>query len=900
MFVPSPSEWRVLSALLDEVLDLTGDAHAEWLARLQREQPALAARVAEFLAERDELTNNRFLEGSATPPPVIGGRAGAQCGPYVLESLIGRGGMGSVWCARRADGRYDGTVAIKLLSSSLMKADGERRFRREGQILARLRHPRIAQLLDAGVTDDGQPYLVLEHVAGTHIDEYCSANALDLRARVGLVLEVMSAVSHAHAKLVVHRDLKPSNILVDETGQVKLLDFGIAKLLEPDAQTPALSALTREGGQLLTLLYASPEQVSGEEISTATDVYAMGVVLFELLTGSMPYKLGRESRGALEEAILTGDPLRPSERVDDLPRQRSLRGDLDTIVLKALHKVPSERYPTIAAFADDLEAWRDARPVRARPTSFGYRASRFIRRNRLGVAAAAAVTLSILGGAGAALSQAKLARAEQQRAEEITRFITGIFRDADPYLGDGTTLSATDLLRQARDRLDQSLRDRPELRLELLWLIGSSLASLQAFNDAEPLLREAADQSAQLFGPSDQKTVRAQIGMSNLHRFKGRLDAMDTVVTQALATLRGLSNVDPALLVTALLDSVHLTIDRGNPKQALGPAREAMAVATSRLPLRHEMRVNAALMMAVSLEHDGRDHKATLDAALSALDATRAYFGGVESHPRVVDAHLVLGRALGRVGRTREAIAVLQRADSASGVGMGENNLTRAFIRASTAAYRVAIGQEAQGLADYDEAHRLFVANADTASVSYAIVQGHRGDLLLRLQRANEAEPPLRNALMVMERVRGAGHPRLLPYRVRLYQSQAERGRVDEAARSLSLLAPAMQDTVAVPAATRMLWHRAQGVVAARRGRARDAVQFYEQALAERADTASAVTLAPLQVDLGVALLAMGDRERAAAVLRTARDAFRAAGHDPTVSEREAERALAVLQRPSS
>lgn len=897
--VPSATEWRRLSALLDEALDHTGSARDAWLARLHREQPDVAPRLAALLAEGDALSQERYLEGRAVPLPVIGGRPGARCGPYLLDSLIGRGGMGSVWLARRADGRYEGSVAIKLLTASLLEAEGERRFRREGQILARLRHPRIAQLLDAGVTDDGQPFLVLEHVDGAHIDAHCRTRALSVRGRVELVLEVMSAVAHAHANLVVHRDLKPSNILVDGDGHVKLLDFGIAKLIETD-ETSGASALTREGDQLLTLLYASPEQVAGEEVSTATDVYAMGVVLFELLTGAMPYRLPRESRGALEDAILTGDPLRPSDLVQDPPTQRALRGDLDTILRKALHKAPDARYPTMTAFADDLEAWLAGHPVRARPSSWSYRASRFVRRHRVAVTAAAAVMVAVVGGAGVAVSQARLARAEQQRAEEITRFITGVFKDADPYVGQGRTLSATDLLRQARTRLDASLQERPELQLELRWLLGSSLASLQEFDDAEPLLQEAAERSARLYGADDLRTVRARSSVANLHRFKGRLDAMDTVVTEVLAALRRMPEPDPALLVSALLDSAHLTIDRGNPRRSVGPAREAMAVASTQLPARHEQRVAAALMLAVALEHEARDQQAALEVAQQALTLTRAHYHGVESHPRVVDAHLVLGRALGRAGRTREAIALLQRADSAATVGMGSRNLMRAFIRASMAGYRVAIGQDSQSLADFDEARRLFVVNGDTASVSYAIVQGNRGDVLLRLQRPADAAAPLREALVVMARARGPGHPRLLPHQIRLQQAQAEQGNADAAARALAAMAPAMADTVAVPLATRQMWHRAQGVVALRRNRLGDAVQFLQQAIAFHPDTTAPATRAPLQIELGLALAARGDREQAVSTLQAAVAALRAAGHDVTRLERGAQRTLAQLQRTAS
>jgi len=411
------------------------------------------------------------------------------------------------------------------------------------------------------------------------------------------------------------------------------------------------------------------------------------------------------------------------------------------------------------------------------------------------------------------------------------------------------------------------------------------------------MLLKVAETSARVFGPADARTIRAQVSIANLHRFRGRLDAMDTVVTGALAMLRSLPDPDPALLVTALLDSVHLTIDRGNAKQSVVPAREALALAEARLPANHELRVNAAQMWAVALEHDASDSQAALKAAASAMELTRAYYGGVESHPRVVDAHLILGRALGRVGKTRDAIAVLQRADSASAVGLGENNLTRAFIRASMASYRLMIGQETGALADYNEARRLFVANGDTASVSYGIVQGHRGNILVRLNRHAEALSPLNNALQVMRKSRGDGHPRLLPYLVRIAVADAATGRADIAARTLAGLATQMADTVNVPAATRIAWLHAQGLLERQRRRPAEAVRLIESALAIPVDSIAALAQVPMRVDLGLALLDAGDVARAESTLTSARASFRAAGLDVTVSEQDAERALAAMRR---
>src|SRR5262245_17336217 len=285
--------WRVLSPYLDEALEIAKEHRAAWLASIDARDADLAAELRGLLAEQDVIEESHFLERDAvppprTPPPVS--LAGQVLGAYRLVSPIGQGGMGSVWLAERCDGRFEGRAAVKLLNCALMGRTGEERFRREGTILARVTHAHIAHLIDAGVSPTGQPYLVLEHIDGQSIDRYCDEHALSIDARLGLFLDVLQAVAHAHANLIVHRDIKPANVLVSVDGPVKLLDFGIAKLLQGDTEwSPSprseTSALTREGAAALTPEYAAPEQLAGGVVTTATDVYALGVLLYMLLTG---------------------------------------------------------------------------------------------------------------------------------------------------------------------------------------------------------------------------------------------------------------------------------------------------------------------------------------------------------------------------------------------------------------------------------------------------------------------------------------------------------------------------------------------------------------------------------------------------------------------------------------
>ena len=434
--------WRELDPYLDRALGLSPAERPAWLAELGGKDPSLAADLAALLARHDDVRRAAFLEQAAAP--VLGEPAlvGQRVGPYTLQSLIGQGGMGSVWLAERSDGRFTGRAAIKLLNVSLLSSGGGERFRREGSILARLRHPHIAQLSDAGISGLGQPYLVLEHVDGEPIDRYCDGRRLDVAQRVRLMLDVVSAVAHAHAHLVVHRDLKPSNVLVTGAGDVKLLDFGIAKLLQGDFGEGE-PALTREGESALTPEYAAPEQLTGEPVTTATDVYALGVLLYALLTGVHPaggnsvaerlraivegeFPRASQAAGAAAAPARRATPEEAAARRGTTPERlrAALRGDLDNILAKALARRPPERYASATALAEDLDRYLRHEPVSARRGTLAYRTAKLLRRNpaaaTLGTAALLAVALGVAttrAEARRAREHAALAEAQRARAE---------------------------------------------------------------------------------------------------------------------------------------------------------------------------------------------------------------------------------------------------------------------------------------------------------------------------------------------------------------------------------------------------------------------------------------------------------------------------------------------------
>ncbi|MFN3811215.1 MAG: protein kinase domain-containing protein [Roseateles asaccharophilus] len=444
------ARWQRLSPLLDELLDMEPTARAARLAAMQDLAPELAAELERLLAQDAALEAQGFLAQPALPPTLsaVVALPGQTVGAYRLEREIGHGGMGSVWLARRTDGRFEGLVAIKFLTSGLLGQGDAARFAREGQILARLTHPHIARLIDAGVAQDGlQPYLVLEYVEeGLPIDRFCESRQLDTAQRITLFLDVLAAVAHAHNRLILHRDLKPGNILVDRQGQVKLLDFGIAKLLGDPTQAlggAEATELTRQAGRAFTPQFAAPEQVQGGDVSTATDVYALGVLLYLLLSGGKHPTAGatRAEAQALDRlrAVVEEEPKRLSDQLrsqGEARRARELRGDLDTICAKALKKRPSERYENAAALAEDLRRWLQHEPIAARPDSRLYVLGRFLRRHRLAVGAGSVAVSALLGLTGLSVLQAQRAAAAEQQAQtrrqqadDLLAYMLGDFAD---------------------------------------------------------------------------------------------------------------------------------------------------------------------------------------------------------------------------------------------------------------------------------------------------------------------------------------------------------------------------------------------------------------------------------------------------------------------------------------
>jgi serine/threonine protein kinase len=679
-------QWRKLAPYLDRGLELSPEARAAWLEDLRQSEPAVAGEVQRLLTLHEAADRDAFLDSASSLAPPRLRQPGEVVGAYTLVSHIGRGGMGSVWRATRGDGRFERDVAIKFLNIAL--ADhGAARFRREGRILGRLSHPNIAQLLDAGTTPGGEAYLVLELVEGRPLDEHCETGRLPVSARVRVFLQVLDAVAFAHANLVVHRDLKPANVLVDSDGQVKLLDFGIAKLLDRGGEAAPATELTRDGGPALTLAYAAPEQVSGGPVTTATDVYALGVLLYQVLTGRHPAQHALGSYAETVHAILEAEPAPPSQAAPERLRG-ALRGDLDTIVGTAVKKAPAERYASATAFAEDLRRALRDEPIAARPDSVGYRARKFARRNALGLAVVAIIVSALSVG----LYVANRERANAERRFAQVRQLANRFIQLDEEIRElpGSTRARNRIVSESLrylQGLGEEAGHDPALALE----IGNAyrqlgrvqgvpfLPNLGQFREAEDtfgraahwldrvLEADAGNREALLASAGvahDRMTVldyqrRTEEALAQARLAGGRLEAFvasGTASEEEVSTVAHLySNLGVAYVNNdRLADAAHY-------------ARRAAEVAAG-VPAAAVRRASALGVLSMVQRYRGE-----LDAALAAARESRLILEGLSptlgtsQAGNLVNAFereaIVLGSAseIG-LGRTEEALATFQRA----------------------------------------------------------------------------------------------------------------------------------------------------------------------------------------------------------------------------------------------
>jgi eukaryotic-like serine/threonine-protein kinase len=668
MTLPNRQQWARLNPLLEELLDMDASQRQPRLAELRAQGATLADELLSLLRSAERLATSNFLLGDVlganAPPSTL---VGQQIGAYVIEAPLGQGGTGSVWRARRADGRHDGAVAIKLLHLSLIGRNGATRFEREGAILARLTHPNIAHLLDAGVTPAGQPFLVLELVEGERIDQHCDARRLTIEQRLMLFDDVLSAVAQAHNHLVIHRDIKPNNILVNAEGHVKLLDFGIAKLLQEGAEG---SSVTAEGQRALTPEYAAPEQMRGAPVTTATDVYALGVLLYQLLAGRHPTAFEASSEAEVMRATLDTEPLRmtsaltmnnvAADRNTTLPRlRRQLHGDLENIVARALRKEPSQRYQTIAALADDLRRYRAHEPVRARADSLAYRAAKFVRRRRGPVATALLVMLAATAGLVGTVTQARRAERERDNALRQLAYSTSANQFIGFLLQEGSDkpLTTSALLARGEMLAEQQFRADPPQQANLNLILASLYAEADLPIKAEKLLLRAQTMAQQGSDLSLQAEIECEL--ASQRGWSGSFDQARLKIDKAMAALRRAPELDRDTLAKCLFARSQVNKISGNVKAALADAQAALD--TLGAP-RSDQRLSAIYMRAALAE--ARAGLGQWAMAVGDYDQTIADLDAMgRGNTRLMAVmHTNLGANLASAGQTLRAVEAYERA----------------------------------------------------------------------------------------------------------------------------------------------------------------------------------------------------------------------------------------------
>lgn len=790
--------WQEVRSLFGAALEHAPEEWPAWLEDACGNDAELRDEVRSLLAAHGE--DGIFLpEPSPSPDPLIG----QQIGPYEVQQRLGGGGMGIVYLASRVDGQFRKRVALKVLKPGMDSEEILRRFRTERQILAALDHPNIARLLDGGTTERGLPFFAMEYVEGRPITEYCEQEGLPIGARLELFRTVCSAVQFAHQNLVVHRDLKPANILVGADGTPKLLDFGIAKLLNPDL-SPQTLALTAAGVRPLTLEYASPEQIRGGHITTASDVYSLGVLLYELLAGRHPYRGEGCTIEELVHRITEVDPEPPSGSAPAQVMKR-LAGDLDCIVLTALRKEPRHRYPSVERLSEDIRRFLEGLPILARKSTVSYRLGKFARRHRLGVAVAATLAAAVLlFGAGMGALALRLAREReraelaQRRAEQVTVFLTEIFAVSDPWKSSGETVTAREILDAGARRIGTDLEDQPEVQADLMATLGMIYHRLGLRERALPLVEAALAQRRELLGPDHPKVAQSLNDLGVLQERGGEYRAAEASYRQALAIRRRqLGPLHPDVM-ESLSDLAAVRWEQGEYDAAEKQWREVLAMRRKLFGNRHVAVAGSLNNLAIALYNRGRYQEAE-PLLREALAIRRALLGetnidvadGLGNLAQVVQAqgsyaeaerlerarldlyrklldrdHPHIARSLNNLGFLLQVRGRYGEAEplQKEALAIRRQRLGEAHPNVAQSLYN--LGVVAEGLGDLAAAEghqraalaiRRSVFGGEHPYVADSL--GQLASVLVRQGRLDVAEPYLHEALAIRRKTLGLDHP---------------------------------------------------------------------------------------------------------------------------------------------
>ena len=809
-------DWDELDRLFDEALDRSPEERAAFLDEACEGRPALRQELASLLDA--EAASEGFLEQEAVSfaAPAYEPEEGEsiaddplaapahRVGPYELKEEIGRGGMSRVFRAVRTDGGFEQTVAVKLLRIGLDTAAARRRFRLEQQVLAKLQHPHIAALLDGGLTEDDVPYLVMEYVDGQPLTSYCDQKALPLSKRLDLLENVGQALQHAHRNLVVHRDLKPTNVLVTREGTVKLLDFGIAKLLD-ETESAITLPQTRTGVRPMTPAYAAPEQIREEAVSTATDVYQFGVLTYEVLTGHRPFE-GATGR-SVEQAILETQPRPPSKvavtpRADaesesctgpvtptaisaaraTTPRQlcHRLEGDLNTIVTTALRKEPARRYASIEAVLGDLERYREGQPIEARSASFKYRAQKFLQRHRWGVGISIAFLGLILTFGFLLVQQRERAEQEAQKAELVSSYLVDLFSTGTPY-GPADTVTARTLVRRGLSRVER-LQDRPVVQAEMLDALGQASRGIGEWEQADSLLQRGLTLRRRHLEPPHPDLVASLVHVADTRWMGERLWEARPLYEEALFMSRQLRSGDRRHRADILEGLAKTISQQGAPDSAEVLMRKAIDLRRrQRGGQYHELPLDQ-MSLARIVQRQGKHGEAEelYRAGLWTMQSGAGY-----TSPERVTAYSNFGDLLRKKGENAAAATYYRRAIRVTVDEMGPGH-PRAR-RARDKLYKTLIER-----GRYDEAQAVARTNLDIlrrrhAPTHPAIPTAYQrvGHLLDNIGRSEEAKPLLERAVRLQEQVRGEQHIWTHNTRVRYALCLVEHGQYATADRLL-------------------------------------------------------------------------------------------------------------------
>jgi eukaryotic-like serine/threonine-protein kinase len=898
------ADWARLQEIFAAASDLPPAARPAFLDEVCGLQTGLRAHVESLLRPFGEDAGITSAVGNAVASASIGCPGlGDRIGPYEIIRLLGRGGMGVVYLASRADDQYRKEVAIKLMPGGFASPDMMRRFRAERQILANLEHPNIARLLDGGATHDGSPYVVMEYVAGKPADQYCADKQLGSRGKLRLFQLIAQAVQYAHQNVIVHRDIKPANILVTDAGEPKLLDFGMAKLLAPEHQL----AVTQAGDRLMTPDYASPEQIRGEPITTSTDVYSLGVVLYELLAGQPPFRFGG-TLGQIEREICERVPERPSR----LARSREMEGDLDRIVLKALQKEPDRRYVSAAEFSADIERYLRGFPVIARPDSWSYRTAKFVRRHRTGVAAAVAfLGLIVAFGIGMALL-ARKAREEARTAGQVTDFLVNLFQSNDPGQTKGDAITTRELLDRGAVQIESQLKNDPAVQARLSETVGTLYDTLGLWPQAEKLLQKALYLREHKLPRDDLAVAKALHELGSISSDLNRFDRGERYYREALRlyeTNLGKENVKVAeslddvgtmlfrqghmeeaeklfrqsLDMNTRLDSANamesqralnnLTVvlsQRGDYANAEPLARQfiRLAIATGG---RYQDSVGYGWHnLAGLLDSLGRFSEA--DAAIREAIAIRTKLYG-KDHPLTVASMAVMAHILTRLGKLDEAKALAVAALAQETKSLGPRNLDTAYAQDSLGSALLAQGDAAQARQLFQSAFEARVEILGPAHAEVALSWMNLGGLDRAMGNLHAAADEFQRALEIRQRVfqpQSIFSAQVQVALAEVFTAQGNFARAEDLARQALATDRAGYPArhIAIGAAESAL-----GWAYVQHGRVNDARPMLEDAyaIAQSAYGTEHLESAHAAIRLAACLIACGARARAAALVETVR-----------------------------